>query len=102
MLSVQGCKLQSLFLKQNLGLVIMDLTWYEDECFNQFKDNTTYKQLSKTEAHEFCLKTKTLIKHILEKYRKDLNHKEIQFLLSKVDSFEIPNFYIITKSIKIQ
>ena len=42
-------------------------------------------------------KTKTLIKHILEKYRKDLNHKEIQFLLSKVDSFEIPNFYIIPK-----
>ena len=28
---------------KNLGLVIMDLTWYEHECFNQLTDNTTYK-----------------------------------------------------------
>jgi len=75
----------------------MDLAWYEDKCFNQLKDNSTYKELSVTETKEFCTKTKMLIKHTLETYRKDLSYKEIQILLSKVDEIEIPNFYINPK-----
>ena len=83
---------------KNLGLVIMDLAWYEEECFNQLLgDKQTYQELSKEEVHKFCLRAKTLIKHIVDKYRQDLSNKEIDFLLSKLDNFEIPNFYIIPK-----
>ena len=83
---------------KNLGLVIMDLAWYEEECFNQLLGDTkTYLELSKTEVDKFCLKAKILIKHIVEKFRQDLSNKEVEFLFSKLDNFEIPNFYIIPK-----
>ena len=80
----------------NLGLVMMDLAWYEEGCFNHWFVDTkkAYQTLSGDDVCKFCFKAKSLInKYIVEKYsRQNLFNIKVEFIFSKSNNFEILNF----------
>ena len=81
----------------NLGLVILEILWYETECFRQLKGSTVYQELCKEEAKISCLKAKIQLQEIMDTFSKNLQYKEQEFFNSKLDDFEIPGFYITHK-----
>ena len=85
---------------KNLGPISADKSDVIKECHRQLYDIITYNKITWEEA-----------KNLIEKKKKDWRKKglkikgscsyfETKFLLSKIDSFSIPYFYIFWKIIK--
>jgi len=65
---------------KNLGLTIMDFSWYNSECLRQLKDKVVYLQLEEGEIEQIKFVTALTLSKMLEKYKGILTKQESRFL----------------------
>ena len=72
------------------------------ECRRQLFDVITYNKILLDEAKILVDKIKFDLKNIVRKHMEkgSCSYQEAKFLLSKIESFSIPHFYIIWKILK--
>ena len=85
-----------------MGPISADKSDVIKECQRQFYDIITYNKISWEEAKNLIEKIKTDLRKIVKKHTEkgSCSKFEAKFLLSKIDSFSIPHFYIIWKILK--
>ena len=86
---------------KNLGAANGDIGDVKAECRRQLYDAFTYQKLTEEQMIEFIRNVKFQLKSLVEKhlYKGNCSIKEAKFLLSNMDEFKIPHFYIIWKSL---
>ena len=84
---------------KNLGPISTDKSDVIKECHRQLYDIITYNKITWEEAKNLIEKIKMDLRNIVKKHSEkgSSSNFEAQFLLSKIDSFSIPHFYIIWK-----
>ena len=89
---------------KNLGAISADKNDVVLECRRQLYDVITYNKVSWEEAKNLIYKIKFDLKNIVKKHMEkgSCSHLEAKFLLSKIESFSVPHFYIIAKILKNQ
>ena len=87
---------------KNLGPISADKSDVIKECHRQLYDIITYNKITWDEAKNIISKIKTDLRRIVKKHleKGSCSYFEEKFLLSKIDSFSIPHFYIIWKILK--
>ena len=87
---------------KNLGSISTDKSDVIKECQRQLYDIITYNKISWEQAKQPIAKIKLDLKRIVNKHmiKGSCSKFEAKFLLSKIDSFSIPHFYIIWKILK--
>jgi len=87
---------------KNLGAITTDKCDVITECQRQLFDVITYNKISLDEAKKLVDKIKFDLKNIVRKHMEkgSCSYQEAKFLLSKIESFSIPHFYIIWKILK--
>ena len=87
---------------KNLGPASADKSDVIRECKRQLYDVDTYLKLSKEEMELFLIKNIELLRRTVDRhfYMGNCSQKEKEFLLSHVQTFVIPHFYIIWKILK--
>ena len=88
---------------KNVGPISADKSDVIKECQRQLYDIITYNKISWEEAKNLIEKIKTDLRKIVKKKKTEkgsCSNFEAKFLLSKIDSFSIPHFYIIWKILK--
>ena len=90
-------------MDKNLGPISTDKSDVIKECQRQLYDIITYNKISWEQAKQLIAKIKLDLKRIVNKHmiKGSCSKFEAKFLLSKIDSFSIPHFYIIWKILKI-
>ena len=89
-------------MEKNLGPMSADKSDVIKECHRQLYAIITYNKISWEEAKHLIEKIKTDLRIIIKKHSEkgSCSNFEAKFLLSKIDSFPIPHFYIIYKILK--
>ena len=87
---------------KNLGPISADKSDVIKECQRQLYDIITYNKISWEQAKQLIEKIKTDLRKTVNKHmiKGSCSKFEAKFLLSKIDSFSIPHFYIIWKILK--
>ena len=87
---------------KNLGPANADKSDVITECKRQLFDALTYLKLSKSELENFLRKSIEKLRLVVEQhfYLGNCSQKEKEFLLSNVNNYIIPHFYIIWKILK--
>ena len=87
---------------KNLGAISADKNDVVLECRRQLYDIITYNKVSWEEAKKLIDKIKFDLRNIVKKHvdKGSCSHPEAKFLLSKIESFSVPHFYIIWKNLK--
>ena len=87
---------------KNLGAISVDKMDVISECHRQLYDIITFDKISWDEAKNLVDKLKFDLKNIVRKHMEkgSCSYQEAKFLLSKIESFSIPHFYIIWKILK--
>ena len=90
------------YTDKNLGPISADKSDVVKECHRQLHDIITYNKTTREEAKNLTEKIKTDLKNIVKKHSEkgSCSYFEAKFLLSKIDFFSIPYFYIIWKILK--
>ena len=86
-------------MDKNLGAISADKEDMVLECKRQLYDVITYNKMSWEEAKSLIDKIKFDLKNIIRKHMEKGSclYQEAKFLLSKMDKFSVPHFYIIWK-----
>ena len=82
---------------KNLGLTIMDFSWYDMECLRQLHDATIYLQLESEEVERVKFTTKLMLEKFILKYKDVLTKQEMRFLQKNLQRPGVPLFYILPK-----
>ena len=87
---------------KNLGPISADKVDVIKECHRQLYDIITYKKISWLETQNIISKIKRDLRIIVKKHveKGSCSYYEEKFILSKIDNFSIPHFYIIWKILK--
>jgi hypothetical protein len=87
---------------KNLGPISADKEDVIKECHRQLYDIITYKKLSWLETQNIISKIKRDLRMIVKKHveKGSCSYYEKKFILSKIDNFSVPHFYIIWKILK--
>ena len=87
---------------KNLGPISTDKSDVIKECQRQLYDIITYNKISLEQAKQLSEKIKTNLRKIVNKHmiKGSCSKFEANVLLSKIDSFSVPHFYIIWKILK--
>ena len=87
---------------KNLGAITADKSDVILECRRQLFDVITYNKISWDEAKNLVDKIKFDLKNIVRKHMEkgSYSYQEAKFLLSKIEFFSIPHFFIIWKILK--
>ena len=88
----------------NVGPACADKTDVIEECRRQLYEKKVYNQLTQEEANQLIRVIKKHLSNIVNKHtiRGNCSKRESEFLLSNLNKFNIPHFYIIWKILKIQ
>ena len=87
---------------KNVGPAAADTTKVIEECKRQLYDKEVYKFLNEEQAKQFVKEIQIRLRNIVSRHKKNgiCSTKEAEFLLSKMNNFDIPHFYIIWKILK--
>ena len=78
---------------KNLGVTLMDLVWYMEECKRQLSDSKVYNPLPKEEVNTLLIRIKITLHTIIEKFDILLSNSDKRFLLQNIEKF---TFHIFT------
>ena len=89
-------------MDKNLGAATADKSDLTFECRRQLYDQSTYLKLSEGAKNDLIGTLRFQLKSIKEKhfYKGNCSFKEAKFLLSNLNGYKIPHFYIIWKILK--
>lgn len=84
---------------KNLGLAILDTSWYNGEITRQLSDTATYKEVQPDEIHEVTQEVQNDIEHLITTKRSLFSEQVRKFLTVKTDtsSIQVPRIYILPK-----
>ena len=87
---------------KNVGPACADKTDVIEECRRQLYEKKVYNQLTQEEANQLIRVIKKHLSNIVNKHtiRGNCSKRESEFLLSNLNKFNIPHFYIIWKILK--
>ena len=87
---------------KNVGPACADKTEVIEECRRQLYEKKVYNQLTQEEANQLIRVIKKHLSNIVNKHaiRGNCSKRESEFLLSNLNKFNIPHFYIIWKILK--
>ena len=97
---INATKKQKLVIKntdKNVGPSAMGNNWYFGECNRLLSASHTYLKLSEEEKINIINEAKFILQHLCDKYKNLLPPKEKEYVLSKIDDFAVPLFYILAK-----
>ena len=80
---------------KNLGLTIMDFSWYDMECLRQLNVATIYLQLESEKVERVKFTTKLMLEKCILKYKDVLTKQEMRFLQKNLQRPGL--FYILPK-----
>ena len=89
---------------KNLGPISADKSDVIKECQRRLYNIITYNKVTWEQAKQFIEKIKNALRNTVNKHMLKghvLNSKQNLAILSKIESFSIPHFYIIWKILKI-
>ena len=87
---------------KNVGPACADKTDVIEECRRQLYEKKVYNQLTQEEANQLIRVIKKHLSNIVNKHtiRGNCSKRESEFLLSNLNKFNIPHFYISWKILK--
>ena len=87
---------------KNVGPACADKNDVINECTRQLYEKRVYNQLTKEEAEQLIRVIKKCLENVINKHMNKgfCSKKEQQFLLSNLNGFKVPHFYIIWEILK--
>jgi hypothetical protein len=87
---------------KNMGLCILDRTWYEAECNRQLSDAATYQQVPASSIPDLCRRLQQRVRTLVDQYRCYLPEDVCIYLeAASCEPSVVPYFYLLPKVHKL-